>query len=318
MLKAIIEAIIRAINEAFSRPIGAPLPKIEEKPKVEESPKVEPPRQSMPDPQIIISFEKWAKDAAYISSTYEGKGGDYANVTGNFDGAGLTCGLLGLTWQYGNQVKIIDEFLIKYGQKKLLSYMPKTGREYLEAVNAGETQGFAIVAAWSNGKAKVNEPYRSELSAFWASPEMIELQDKTYDKMMGIFAKKKCLETQDFFKLDLPKFEHYAYWWDQAVLNGQGKTIDFKEANGVSIEDVLYFCKNVQGYNTKSMALNYLTWKEQVKKASTEQLYLFKMAYLRAQKSRSVFQGTTMMRRGTLALGVGYVNDDFRSYIWKK
>lgn len=263
-----------------------------------------------------VDWKKWAKDAAYISSTYEGDGGDYANVVGNFDGAYLTCGLLGLTWKYGNQLEIIDQYLKKYGPNKLQKLMPKTGNEYLQAINSGYTEGAEIVSSWSNGSANVRQPYRSELAAFWSSPEMVELQDQKYDKMMGVFAKKKCLETQEYFDLPKPLFQHYAYWWDQAVLNGTGKTIEFEEAKDLGAQTVLDFCKNVSGYNTKSMALNYLLWKKQLEKSSLEERHLFKMAYLRALKSRNEFQGTTMMRRGTLALGKGYVNETLRTYDW--
>lgn len=277
-----------------------------------------PPKQEEEpiDEKEKIDWKKWTKDAAFISSEYEGEGGDYANITGNFDGAYLTCGLLGLTWKYGNQLEILDKYLKEYGPNKLMGLMPKTGRAYLEAINAGYSEGAEIVASWSNYSANVRQPYRSELAAFWSSPEMIELQDETYDKMMGIFAKKKCLETQSYFKLPKPLFQHYAYWWDQAVLNGQGKTVDFDDAKSVGTQTVLDFCDDVGGYNKDSMRKNAKIWRDQVEKSSIEEIHLFKMAYLRAIQSRVEFQGTTLMRRGTLALGKGYVNGTLRSYEW--
>lgn len=263
-----------------------------------------------------VDWKKWAKDAAFISSSFEGRGGDYANIVGNFDGAYLTCGLLGLTWKYGNQLEILDQYLKKYGPNKLQKLMPKTGNEYLEAINSGYSEGANIVANWSNYSANVRQPYRQELADFWSSPEMVELQDQKYEQMMGVFAKKKCIETQKYFDLPKPLFQHYAYWWDQAVLNGTGKTIEFEEAKGFGIQVVLDFCKEVKGYNSKSMAFNYLLWKKHAEKCSLEQLHLFKMAYLRALRSRVEFQGTTLMRRGTLALGKGYVNETLRTYDW--
>lgn len=263
-----------------------------------------------------IDWKKWAKDAAFISSTFEGKGGDYANVVGNFDGAYLTCGLLGLTWKYGNQLEILDQYLKKYGPNKLQKLMPETGNEYLEAINSGYSEGANIVASWSNHSANVRQPYRKELAAFWSSPEMVELQDAKYDKMMGVFAQKKCLETQKYFDLPKPLFQHYVYWWDQAVLNGTGKTVGFDEVKSFSVTKVLDFVGDIGGYNKSSNQKNYAIWAKQINKASLEELHLFKMAYLRALKSRPEFQGTTLMRRGTLALGKGYVNDTLRTYDW--
>lgn len=302
---------IKNLIASLFRPAVLPEPPPEEPPPAKPQPIVENPKEEKEE----IDFKKWAKDAAYISSTYEGKGGDYANVVGNFDGAYLTCGLLGLTWKYGNQLEILDKYLKKYGPNKLQKLMPKTGGEYLDAINSGYSEGAAIVSKWSSGS-KVKEPYKSELSAFWASPEMVELQDETYEKMMGVFALKKCLETQEYFELPKPLFQHYAYWWDQAVLNGTGKTVEFKEADKFGVKTVLDFCETVDGYNTDSMRKNAKLWKEQIDKASMEERHLFKMAYLRALKSRTEFQGTTMMRRGTLALGRGYVNGTLRIYEW--
>ena len=114
-----------------------------------------PPAKPMPpikeeepiDEKEQIDWKKWTKDAAFISSEFEGEGGDYANITGNFDGAYLTCGLLGLTWKYGNQLEILDKYLKKHGPNKLMSLMPKTGRYYLEAINAGYSEGASIVAS---------------------------------------------------------------------------------------------------------------------------------------------------------------------------
>ena len=289
-------------------------------------PEIVPPEPPPPAPKPMppppkeevkeeVDWDEWAKKAAYISSTYEGKGGDYANITGNFDGAYLTCGLLGLTWKYGNIVNIMDKYLKKYGPNKLQKLMPKTGNEYLEAINAGVKAGASIVSQWSNG-AKVKEPYKKELTAFWSSPEMIELQNETYSTMMGVFAKKKCLEAKEYFHLEKPLFEHYAFYWDQAVLNGTSKTIQFDEARKIDEKSVISFAQNCSGYNVSSMRKNARIWGAQLDKATFEQVHMFKLAYLRALESRSEFQGTTLMRRGTLALGIGYVNDELRKYEW--
>jgi hypothetical protein len=314
LLKAITKVLIKS-STTVKIPAQEPLIAQEPIPAIE-LPKDVPSISRLQEPaKVEIDWKAWAKEAAHISSTYEGKGGDYANITGNFDGAYLTCGLLGLTWKYSNQIKIIDKYLKRHGPNPLLKLMPKTGQKYLEAVNAGVRAGAIMVSEWSNG-AKVYQPYKKELEAFWSSPEMIALQDETYEEMMGIFAKKKCLETQAFFGLAEPQFEHYAYWWDQAVLNGQGSTVGFEEAKNFSSMKVLDFVGNIGGYNKSSNVENYKIWAKAINTASLEQLHLFKMAYLRSLKSRKEFMGTTLMRRGTLALGIGCVNEQDRKYDW--
>lgn len=275
-----------------------------------------------PVPSADIDWTDWAAKAAMISSTFEGKGGDYANPTGNFDGAYLTVGLLGLTWKYSNQQPMIRAFVDKYGLKELQKYMPQSGAAYYEYALMSESAGGKMISAWSSGS-RVKDPYRQELINFWSSPVMIQAQNEKYATMMGVFAKKMAIKTQDYFHLDQPLFEHYAYWWDQAVLNGTGTVIPFDDYKTVSIETILNFVKNPVGFNASSNRENYKIWSSHINNgfADASELVMFRLAYLRAMKSRSApgedFRGTTLMRRGTLALGIGVVNGSKRTYDWQ-
>lgn len=116
--------------------------------------------------------------------------------------------------------------------------MPESGASYLEAVEKGEKDGAPIVSAWSVGE-HVDEPYKTELSKFWSSPEMKKIQTETARTMFGQFAKRKTLEGQQYYNLAEPLISHYAYWFDQTVLNGTGKTPSFEAAEIVDVETVL-------------------------------------------------------------------------------
>lgn len=71
---------------------------------------------------------------------------------------------------------MITEFVKRKGERELKALMPKCGAAYLDAAAKGEKDGAPIVSVWSVGE-RVDEPYKSELSKFWASPEMKKIQN---------------------------------------------------------------------------------------------------------------------------------------------
>lgn len=259
-----------------------------------------------------IDWMDWCNKAIAIVQVFEGDD-PWANITGNFDGCYLTCGSLGFTWKYNNQIPMIWELLKKAGTPRAKELMPTCWDEYMSAVTAGETAGGAIVAKWSNGSANVKEPYLSELRRFWKSPEMVEIQTSHAWTQFGMFAQKKCLESQQYFKMSAPQFSHFVYWFDQAVLNGTSKTINFGDT--VTFDVIQSWVPG--GYAADDLKANKLLWAKQYPKASSDQQILFQMAYLRAVISGAEFKGVVMNRRGTLALGLGMVDGDQHKYPWQ-
>ena len=267
------------------------------------------------NPQTQSDWNVWVRNAIDISQNFEGED-PWANITGNFDGCYLTCGSLGFTWKYNNQPPMIMDFIQVNGEKALIDLMPNYGAIYIKAAKLGESQGAGIVEAWSHGD-HVQADVKKELTAFWKSEGMIEIQVKYAWKMMGIFAQKKCLEAVSFFKSPLPQFRVFTYFFDQAVLNGPGSTIAFEANNDAKIGDILEWCASAYGYARSSLVLNREVWGALYAKCDPVSQALFRMAYLRAMKSRRQFMPVTMNRRGTLALGEGVVNMEHVSYPWR-
>lgn len=278
--------------------------------------KIEHNTPAIPDHEPIkpetIDWDEWTMKAIDISQGFEGSD-PWANITGNFDGAYLTCGALGFTWKYNNQPPMILEYINKHGADKLLALMPKTGAEYIHAAELGEIGGKDIVSKWSSGN-KVREPYYSELRAFWKSKDMRDIQVKHAWKMMGNFAKEKTIQGQEYFKLEAPRFSHFAYWFDQAVLNGTRNTVTFGAVNSGLFD---YETKQGQ-YLRDDLKKNQGLWLRNIRKADfdIDKETLLNMAWVRAKKSRFEFIPVTMCRRGTLAMGEGYVNGKYWKFDW--
>lgn len=261
-----------------------------------------------------IDWLAWTERAMKISGSFEGNGEDWGNPVGNFDDAYLTCGLLGFTWKWNNQPPMITKFVNQHGKAKLLNLMPQTGEEYLDAVAKGEKDGAPIVSAWSVGE-RVIEPYFSELKAFWSCNEMKKIQTETaFSGSMGKFAKQKTLEGQSYYNLPQPQFSHFAYWFDQAVLNGTGNTQGFDKAENISNQAVFDWMKTETGYTQKSFDKNRDYWQQIIDSIDPIQRKLWILAYLRSDLSREEFDTVTMCRRGSLALGSGWINGSLRKF----
>lgn len=286
---------------------------IEQKP-VLQPPPIPPEEIKMPTPKED-NYEEWVMNAAEIIATFEGNGVDWGNPVGNFDGAYLTCGLMGFTWKYNNQPPMILEFVKRHGEKALVLLMPIYGPEYIRAAKAGQYAGADTVAKWSIGY-NVKPAIKAELRAFWTSPGMVAIQKEKIWDMVGKWGIKKMYETQEYFGLAEPRYEHLLYWMDQATLNGTGKTPKFAAGEQVSINEVINFCSSAGGYNKEDLRKNGALWNKMIDASPKDEKLLWKMAYLRAKASKSEFMGTVMNRRGTLALGKGYVNGSLRTYDW--
>ena len=60
--------------------------------------------------------------AMLITGGFEGSD-PWANITGNFDGEGLTCGQLGKTIKAGDQQKVVRNYISAHGTAELLTLM---------------------------------------------------------------------------------------------------------------------------------------------------------------------------------------------------
>lgn len=267
-----------------------------------------------------IDWLSWTEKAMKISGSFEGSGENWGNPVGNFDGAYLTCGLLGFTWKWNNQPPMILEFIKRHSEDELKHLMPKCGAEYIATAKASNDKFLAtgsgdssVVTKWSIGE-RVLEPYHAELNKFWSSPEMKQIQTEKALMMMGDFAKRKTLEGQQYYNLTQPAFSHFAYWFDQAVLNGTANTQAFETAENIAVKQVFDWMNGETGYTQKSFNRNRSHWSEIIDAAEAVQRKMWILAYLRSDLSREEFDTVTMCRRGSLALGSGWINDEFRKF----
>lgn len=283
--------------------------------KAPEPVKVEPKPAPLPQLPVGTDFwQDWCRKALEISQKFEGSD-PWANITGNFDGAGLTCGALGWTFKWNNQQPKVQEFVSRHGIHALNFLMPRTGKEYWQLCQLKTSEGIRLVSRWSRGY-NVNEPYKSELRTFWKSPEMIAIQVEVAWREMGAFAKEKTIEFQKYLGHEKPLFQVFAFYFDQAVQNGTGKTIPLQVADRFNIDESMNWIRTAKGAGDDDLRENYFLWKRFIPSSPRHELLLLKLAHLRARISNDKWDTDVMNRRGTLAIGQGRVHGRLYTFDW--
>jgi len=233
----------------------------------------------------------------------------YQGATGNFDGQGISCGVL--QWNIGQQS--LQPMIREAGEQTVLSAMPQFGRAMWKACNASIQQGLAIVATWQTNNVLLSAP-KKELRAMMGSPKLRELQDTRI---------RKVAETAEAYAAKWATArtgggrtrQELVFFFDVVTQNGSMKDLGFadvrafKAAAGTDRADDLV-CDwlarlNANSWGHKDAHKNAALWRG---KASGAELDLLVLAYLRSQKSTFRARGDVLNRKGTIAMRRGNVH----------
>jgi hypothetical protein len=257
--------------------------------------------------------EKYLERGMLITGNFEGHD-PWANITGNFDGEGLTCGQLGKTIRAGDQQAVVKGYLSAHGEAELRQLMPKTGREYLSAVTAGVSKGMQIVIPWSGTSSTVKQPYNGELAGFWKSAKMVDQQRTHASEHEGKLTQEWLADWKGS-----GSFQEFALFFDIAAQNGSMKGVNRATVNSYIGNDLGGALKKAldwvaaapniaAGY--KDSQKNADLWGDILKTAAVFVRRLFILAFLRAQKATERFQWDVINRKGALAFGEGWIHGD--------
>lgn len=234
-----------------------------------------------------------------ITGAFEG--GSYDNVSGNFDGMGLSAGVL--QWCFGQgslQNKILKPYIQRHGSIDKLGIFPITGMDKCALMSDGQAIAFAknnmnTTKGIFKKTYSVKPEWRIAWKKFLLRPEVIQLQ------------KEACTNIADQAK-DMARMwgmnSPVAFYWffDLLTQNGslkglQKPTYDIAEAKRV-INTISGGCKK----EWLKIDLNTL---------SHDQIVLLIASHRRAAMSRSQYINDVFSRKGTIALGRGIVHGDF-------
>lgn len=302
------QSLWKALAEFFAGPAQpepqAPVPVPE--------PPVTSPLPLEPVQPSSTTLNAWLAKAIDVCKAFEG--GNWANITGNFDGTGLTCGALGQTIKYGTQQAHVKRFVEKHGEAAARALMPKHWSWYWNLCKMADLKRAISEAATITTNQKtgaVSASHKAELSAFWQSSAMKAIQVEFAVLNQGVWALRKATETARYFGLKEVPLRYYVYWFDQAVLNGKGETVSMAECEKLRLADVWKWMRPETGYQQADFNENLDYWQRREKHYPRDQQMLLIAAMLRADRAREEFDTVTMNRRGILAVGVGNVNGRF-------
>jgi Putative peptidoglycan binding domain len=147
-----------------------------------------------------------------LTADFEGTG--FTKIVGNFDGAGLTWGIIGFTLVHGELKKIIDEVKIKH--PSLLQDAFGENKDNLLAVfqkSLPEQLAFANSISLGTSRIKVREPWGSAFETLGNLSEVQAIQIAGTQKYWDI-------ANRDFQRLNLKTELGLALCFDTAVQNG--------------------------------------------------------------------------------------------------
>jgi hypothetical protein len=246
-----------------------------------------------------------------ITGHFEDAEDSLAAVSGNFDLQGISLGVL--QWNIGcNSLQPIVRFL---GKAAITSKMPNFGEDLWRACNTTVAEGLAIVRSWQPNN-KLPKPCYNELKAFVRdSPFQSRQMDvarkvgNTAWSTAGDWAQRR--ERNNVTK------KEFCWFYDVFTQNGGFKSLtvkkvqDFIANHGATSADDLICDWLASRTDDDRGAIdsrkNGKLWRGTV---ANDDIFLFVAGYLRIQESNPLWQSDAMNRKGTIALGSGWVHGE--------
>lgn len=252
-------------------------------------------KSQTPAPRLATQPDLWVEKALEITGGYEGK--TWGTVSGDHDRQGLSVGML--HWNYGHgslQTQILKPYIEAYGSIDALKIFP--GVVDLTADMDPETACDYVRKTWLTGPGGTpRKEWALAWYAFMASPKMIEIQKKAAQQKADA-AMNLCNE----WGFVSPRA--FCFFFDMIVQDGGLKGVQKAKPD-------LNVCKKLM---TMGEAHNQKLWDTVA--IDKEMNVLFQAAYARAQSTNYVVDA--FARRGSIALGLGYVRGTVYSFDFTK
>lgn len=273
------------------------------------------PHVLLPEPSLI-PLDQAVHTALLLSSSFESPDG-FGSVVGNFDGEGLTCGALGFAWKYGRQQSLILKCEAKY-PGTIRQMMPNHGDLFLTLAKMPVSRSFVQIANFTNSSGVVDRSIKFELTQYWGSREMTEMQVEEA-MFMGqhalVDATQWAISSRQSTE---PTLQEFVFMFDVTVQNGSLNGLSFDSIKTVMSENLDQNFQKIVNYcdvnSNRDCKKNAIIWQKLFETASENQKNLLSIGYLRSLKARQQYAGAVLNRRGTIALMQGYVNQTLRDF----
>jgi hypothetical protein len=255
--------------------------------------------------------KKWIAIALKVTGHFEDSADPLGAVSGDFDGMGISLGVL--QWNIGSGS--LQPMIRRIGEAPVVALMPVYGRELWSACTSNVATGLAIVRGWQDGS-HLRPAVMAELKALVRGPEFTQQQIATATHTAeGAYATGEAwIADYDGSPIDLHSF---CWFFDVRTQNGGLKGVsaqavkDFiREVGAQRVDDVVCDWLAARGPGDagyRDARKNALLWRTD---APAAKLPLFAASYLRAMRARLEYRADVLDRKGTIALGSGWVHGE--------
>lgn len=239
-----------------------------------------------------------------VTGKFEGNKG-FANLSGNFDGQGISAGVLQWNLGQGSLQPILLEMLEASGYAGLFV----NELTELASLNPAQAVSKSLLYQESN---KLRGDFKLAFTSLLTDPQSINVQKKY---MRKIYKASSTLVTKFGFSSD--SLLANLFFFDLITNSGSMKTITPENIDAVmsdpdllesTLTEISTFVASTGNYyeNTSEIysddALGLL---------SEEQIKLLVIAYFRASLSSQAWKLVAFARRAAIAMGSGYINKEF-------
>lgn len=255
--------------------------------------------------------EDWIQTALKITGHFEDSTDPFGGVSGDFDGMGISLGVL--QWNIGQGS--LQPLVRAVERATVLEVMPMFGGELWTACTSNISQGLAIVRGWHHGQ-KLRQPVRTELKAIAHSTAFVTQQVKAA-RTVAETSWSTAVAWNTEAAHDAPTLREFCWFFDVMTQNGGLKGVsparvkDFIAAAGTDRADDIvcdWLASRTSGDNGfRDSQKNARLWRDAVPAANLE---LFVASFMRSQKSNLQWRADTLNRKGTIALGTGWVHGE--------
>jgi len=255
--------------------------------------------------------DAWIETALRVTGHFEDSDDPLAGVSGDFDGQGISLGVL--QWNIGSGS--LQPIVRRVGEANVVAAMPNFGRDLWAACNADVARGLAIVRGWQSG-GRLRPDVTAELKAFLRSAPCLAQQIAAARSVAG-HAFNQASAWAAAQDRAAPTQREFSWFFDLLTQNGGLKDVtpqsvrDFAGASGADrADDVIcdwLAARTTADAGFKDSRRNASLWRDAI---PADRLELLVTSFLRAQRSKLEWRADVLNRKGTIAVGSGWVHGE--------
>jgi hypothetical protein len=254
--------------------------------------------------------DAWIRTALAVTGHFEDSENPLAAVTDDFDGMGVSLGVL--QWNFGSMS--LQPIALAAGETAIRKTMPAIGGDFLRACTLPVKQCLALVRTWQPNSA-LTPAARAELRRFAGSDAFVAQQIKAASKVAAAaYAAAQQWAASATPPAPVTKRE-FAWFFDLLTQNGGLKGLDrgdvdaFIAGHGAAqVDDFIanwLAARPASETGYRDSRANAARWRGTIAPAD---LPLFVLSFLRASLSRPAYRGDVFNRKATIAVASGWVH----------